>query len=74
MDQDGVLFTGQMGKATLHSFTYDQFEAQQGLPCMGCHSITDLKDVRGNGGYVIEESRQYPFAFAKSPLGRYWLT
>ncbi len=63
-----VLFTGQMGKATLHTFTYDQFEAQQGLACMACHSITEVKDLRGNGGYVVEESKQYPFAFTKSPV------
>jgi tetratricopeptide (TPR) repeat protein len=60
-----VLFTGQMGKATQASFSYDSWEAQQGLTCMSCHSITDVKDVRGNGAYVIEESRQYPFAFSK---------
>ncbi len=65
-----VLFTGQMGKATLHTFTYDQFEAQQGLTCMACHSIVDVKDTRGNGGYVIEEARQYPFAFSTSPALR----
>ncbi len=58
-----VLFTGQMGKATMATFSYDQFEAQQGLTCMACHSIAEVKDVRGNGGYVIEESKQYPFAF-----------
>ncbi len=61
-----VLFTGQMGKATMASFSYDQFEAQQGLACMACHSIAEVKDVRGNGGYVIEESKQYPFAFSKN--------
>src|ERR1019366_565977 len=58
-----VLFTGQMGKATMASFSYDQFEAQQGLTCMACHSIAEVKDIRGNGGYVVEESKQYPFAF-----------
>src|SRR5512140_1562772 len=63
-----VLFTGQMGKATMATFSYDQFEAQQGLTCMSCHSIVEVKDARGNGGYVIEESRQYPFAFAKAPF------
>ncbi len=62
-----VLFTGQMGKATLRTFSYDQFEAQQGLTCMSCHSIVELKDNRGNGGYVIEEAKQYPFTFTKSP-------
>src|SRR5207248_735476 len=46
-----VLFTGQMGKATLHTFTYDQFEAQQGLACMACHSITEVKDLRGKNHY-----------------------
>jgi tetratricopeptide (TPR) repeat protein len=61
-----VLFTGQMGKATMASFSYDQFEAQQGLACMACHSIAEVKDLRGNGGYVIEESKQYPFAFTKN--------
>lgn len=63
-----VLFSGKMGKATLNSFTYDDVEAQQGLPCMGCHSIVEVKDTRGNGGYVIEESKQYPFAFTKNPV------
>ena len=63
-----VLFTGQMGKATMATFSYDQFEAQQGLACMACHSIAEMKDVRGNGGYVIEESKQYPFAFSDNKM------
>ncbi len=62
-----VLFTGQMGKATQASFSYDSWEAQQGLTCMSCHSIAEVKDVTGNGAYVIEESKQYPFAFSTSP-------
>jgi Tetratricopeptide repeat/Cytochrome c554 and c-prime len=61
-----VLFTGQMGAATQAKFSYDSWEAQQGLPCMGCHSIVEIKDVRGNGSYVIEESKQYPFAFSRN--------
>ena len=61
-----VLFTGQMGKATQASFSYDSWEAQQGLTCMSCHSIAEIKDVKGNGAYVIEESKQYPFAFSGS--------
>src|SRR5215471_3999832 len=65
-----VLFTGQMGKATQASFSYDSWEAQQGLTCMSCHSIAEVKDVKGNGGYVIEESKQYPFAFSKVPALR----
>jgi hypothetical protein len=61
-----VLFTGQMGAATQASFSYDSWEAQQGLTCMSCHSIAEVKDTGGNGGYVIEESKQYPFAFSDS--------
>jgi tetratricopeptide (TPR) repeat protein len=62
-----VLFSGKMGKATLHKFSYDDFEAQQGLTCMSCHSIAQVKDLTGNASYVIEESKQYPFAFSKNP-------
>jgi tetratricopeptide (TPR) repeat protein len=61
-----VLFTGQMGAATQASFSYDSWEAQQGLTCMSCHSIAEVKDTGGNGGYVIEESKQYPFAFSEN--------
>src|SRR5262245_19301938 len=61
-----VLFTGQMGAATQAAFSYDSWEAQQGLTCMSCHSIAEIKDVKGNGAYVIEESKQYPFAFSEN--------
>jgi hypothetical protein len=61
-----VLFTGQMGAATQAAFSYDSWEAQQGLTCMSCHSIAEVKDVKGNGSYVIEESKQYPFAFSEN--------
>jgi Flp pilus assembly protein TadD len=61
-----VLFTGQMGAATQATFSFDSFEAQQGLTCMSCHSIVEVKDVLGNGSYVIEESKQYPFAFSEN--------
>ena len=66
-----VLFTGQMGKATQASFSYDSWEAQQGLTCMSCHSIAEVKSVTGNGAYVIEESKQYPFAFSSQPALRW---
>ena len=61
-----VLFTGQMGAATQASFSYDSWEAQQGLTCMSCHSIAEIKDTAGNGSYVIEESKQYPFTFTEN--------
>ena len=40
-----VLFTGQMGAATQAKFSYDSWEAQQGLTCMSCHSIAEVKDI-----------------------------
>ncbi len=65
-----VLFTGQMGAATQAAFSYDSWEAQQGLTCMSCHSIAEVKGTEGNGGYVIEESKQYPFAFSQNGMLR----
>ena len=49
-----------MGAATQAKFSYDSWEAQQGLTCMSCHSIAEVKDIRGNGSYVIEESEAVP--------------
>ncbi|HEV2063149.1 MAG TPA: tetratricopeptide repeat protein, partial [Thermoanaerobaculia bacterium] len=63
-----VLFTGQMGAATQAKFSYDAFEGQQGLTCMSCHSIVEVKDAKGNGSYVIEEAKQYPFAFSENAV------
>ena len=63
-----MLFTGQMGAATQAKFSYDAFEGQQGLTCMSCHSIVEVKDTRGNGSYVIEEAKQYPFAFSENAV------
>ncbi len=60
-----VLFSGKMGKATLQKFTYDDFEAQQGLTCMSCHSIAQVKDV-GQRLLRHRGSKQYPFAFASN--------
>ena len=54
------LHRAESGAATQAAFSYDSWEAQQGLTCMSCHSITEVKDVKGNGSYVIEEAKQYP--------------
>jgi tetratricopeptide (TPR) repeat protein len=65
-----VLFSGKMGEAARDHFRFSDPEGQQGLTCLACHGISEVKDVRGNAAYVIEQSRQYPFAFAKNPLLR----
>jgi tetratricopeptide (TPR) repeat protein len=43
-------------------------QAQAGITCTVCHSITKVNDNRGNGSYTIEEARHYPFAYSENPL------
>ncbi|MFQ5680402.1 MAG: multiheme c-type cytochrome, partial [Gemmatimonadota bacterium] len=40
--------------------------ADAGVSCVGCHSIVET-EVIGNGSYVIERPRLYPFAFSADP-------
>jgi tetratricopeptide (TPR) repeat protein len=37
-----------------------------GITCTGCHAITHINSVRGNGAYTIEEPVHYPFAFSEN--------
>lgn len=41
------------------------------LTCMACHSIVHVGSTRGNADYTIEESPQYPFTGAESPVLRW---
>ena len=40
--------------------------SQAGITCTGCHAITHINSVRGNGDFTIEEPIHYPFAFSDS--------
>ncbi len=42
--------------------------ATVGITCSGCHAISRVNSVRGNGDYTIEEPVHYPFAYSDSPL------
>lgn len=42
--------------------------ANAGITCTGCHAITNVNSVRGNGDYTIEEPTHYPFAFSDNPF------
>jgi len=44
--------------------------AHAGITCMGCHAITRLNGVRGNGDYTISDPPRYPFATSESGLLR----
>lgn len=41
--------------------------AKAGITCTGCHAITHVNSVRGNGDFTIEEPIHYPFAFSEQP-------
>ncbi len=40
--------------------------AHAGITCVACHSITHIHGATGNGGYTIEASDHYPFAFSEN--------
>ncbi len=42
--------------------------SQVGITCAVCHAITEVESNRGNGDYVIEEPRHYPFAYSNNPV------
>ncbi len=65
-----VLFTGRFGDAA--PLDMDHWTAQEGLTCLSCHAVEGLRDVKGNGRYVIAAPDEYPFARAEGGL-RQWI-
>jgi hypothetical protein len=61
-----VIFPGNMDQAV----DTKSPEANAGLSCIACHSITGIRDLRGNGSYVIESPEPYPFMRSNQPLLR----
>ena len=47
----------------------DHWTAKEGLTCLSCHAIEGLRDVKGNGRYVISAPDEYPFARHYPELG-----
>ncbi|MGJ5818228.1 tetratricopeptide repeat protein [Paludibaculum fermentans] len=43
-------------------------EAQNGLGCVSCHSITHVDSTMGNGGFTIEYPKLHDLASSKNPL------
>ena len=64
-----VLFTGRFADGI--PLDMDHPTAQAGLTCLSCHAIEALRDVRGNGRYVMAAPDLYPFARAQDGLGNY---
>ncbi len=65
-----VLYTGRLTDEQLLDFDHPTFSA--GLTCLSCHAIEALRDVKGNGRYVISAPDEYPFARA-SDDPRQWV-
>ncbi len=55
-----VLFTGRLTDDQIIDFEHPTSSA--GLTCLSCHAIEGLRDVKGNGRYLISEPDEYPFA------------
>ncbi|MFQ5571583.1 MAG: hypothetical protein ACE5G0_18030, partial [Rhodothermales bacterium] len=64
-----VLFTGRFGDDI--PLDMDHWTGQEGLTCLSCHAVEGLRDVKGNGRYVIASPDEYPFARAEGGLGQW---
>ena len=64
-----VLFSGRFADDVL--LDMDHATAHEGLTCLSCHAITSLRDIRGNGRYVMEPPDEYPFARAARGVPRW---
>lgn len=65
-----VLFSGRF--STEAPVDMDHATAQAGLTCLSCHAIEGLRDLKGNGRYVMAAPDEYPLARSDNPLGT-WL-
>ncbi len=64
------LYSGRMADGM--ELDFDHPTAQAGITCLSCHAIESLRDVKGNGRYVIAAPDEFPFARA-SKGGPQWV-
>ena len=64
-----VLFTGRFADDVPLDMQHET--ALAGLTCLSCHAIKGLRDVKGNGRYVMGAPDEYPFARASEGLGKW---
>ena len=53
-----MLYSGRMRSG----IDMDQSEASAGVTCEVCHAIVDVRDITGNGNYVLDAPKEAPFA------------
>ncbi len=81
MDRDGNVFAARFCAGchdpvpfftgAFDNPTYDDVQdptSQAGITCATCHAITEIESNRGNGDYVIEEPKHYPFTYSENPI------
>ncbi len=64
-----VLFSGGFGNAQPLDMEHET--GQEGITCLSCHAIESLRDLRGNGRFVIGPPDEYPFARATGGVGQW---
>lgn len=63
-----VLFTGGFGNESPVDTSH--WTAMEGLTCLSCHAITGLRDIKGNGRFVIAKPDEYPLARSTTSPGK----
>lgn len=64
-----LLFTGRFGNTVPVDTSH--WTAHEGITCLSCHAVRGLRDLRGNGRYVIAPPDEYPFARTGGEAGKY---
>ena len=62
-----IAFAGKMQKQHIREIVHTR-EAQNGLGCMSCHSIVQVRDTMGQGGFVMDYPPLDDLASSKNPL------
>ncbi len=58
-----ILLTGNFeSKVGLHSVN-----AEEGITCLACHAVQQVRDKLGNGGYILDTPEHYPFFGSNDP-------
>lgn len=61
-----VLLTGRMDTPITQQI--DTPQAQAGIGCLACHSIVNVADTMGQGGYLLEYPEMHRLVASKNPL------
>jgi hypothetical protein len=63
-----ALLTGQLTEGGFHGGTANTIAHAEGMSCMSCHGIQDLKHEKGNGSYIFKPMTDYLFGNSQNKL------